>query len=48
VRSHALEIREPPCDSPLVRTAMLWHRRLDRHPAHQWLRTVVLSVSKSL
>ena len=48
VRSHALEVREPPCDSPLVRTAMLWHRRLDRHPAHRWLRNIILSVSKSL
>jgi DNA-binding transcriptional LysR family regulator len=48
VRSHPLEIREPPYASPLVRTTMLWHRRLDRHPAHRWLRTVILSVSKNL
>jgi hypothetical protein len=24
------------------------HRRLDRHPAHRWLRDVILSVAKSL
>jgi DNA-binding transcriptional LysR family regulator len=48
VRSHPLEVRDLPCDSPLVRTVMLWHRRLDRHPAHRWLRTVVQSVSQSL
>jgi DNA-binding transcriptional LysR family regulator len=48
VRSHPLEIREPPYDSPLVRTTMLWHRRLDRHPAHRWLRGVIQSVSKTL
>ena len=48
VRSHPLEIRQPPYESPRVRTTMLWHRRLDRHPAHRWLRTLVLSVSKSL
>ena len=48
VRSHPLEIREPPCASPLVRTTMLWHRRLDRHPAHRWMRNIVVSVSKSL
>jgi DNA-binding transcriptional LysR family regulator len=48
VRSHPLEIREPPYASPRVRTAMLWHRRLDSHPVHRWLRTVVLSVSRSL
>jgi DNA-binding transcriptional LysR family regulator len=48
VRSHPLEIREPPYDSPLVRISMLWHRRLDRHPAHRWLRSVVLSASRNL
>jgi DNA-binding transcriptional LysR family regulator len=48
VRNHPLQIREPPYDSPRVRTMMLWHRRLDRHPAHRWLRDVILSVTKSL
>jgi DNA-binding transcriptional LysR family regulator len=48
VRSHPLEIREAPYESPLVRTAMLWHRRLDRHPAHRWLRSVIQSVSQAL
>jgi DNA-binding transcriptional LysR family regulator len=48
VRNHPLQIREPPYDSPLVQTVMMWHRRLDRHPAHRWLRDVILSVSKSL
>jgi DNA-binding transcriptional LysR family regulator len=48
VRSHPFEIRDPPYDLPLVHTEMLWHRRLERSPAHRWLRTVILSVSKSL
>jgi DNA-binding transcriptional LysR family regulator len=48
VRNHPLELRKPPYDSPRVRTLMLWHRRLDRHPAHRWLRDVILSVAKSL
>lgn len=48
VRNHPLELRKPPYDSPRVRTLMLWHRRLDRHPAHRWLRDVILSVTKSL
>jgi DNA-binding transcriptional LysR family regulator len=48
VRNHPLQIHEPPYESPRVRTIMLWHRRLDRHPAHRWLRDVVLSVTKSL
>jgi DNA-binding transcriptional LysR family regulator len=48
VRNHPLQLREPPYDSPRVRTVMLWHRRLDRHPAHRWLRDVILSVAKNL
>jgi DNA-binding transcriptional LysR family regulator len=48
VRNHPLQLSEPPYDSPRVRTVMLWHRRLDRHPAHRWLRDVILSISKSL
>jgi DNA-binding transcriptional LysR family regulator len=48
VRNHPLLLRKPPYDSPRVRTVMLWHRRLDRHPAHRWLRDVILSVTKSL
>jgi DNA-binding transcriptional LysR family regulator len=48
VRNHPLQIREPPYDSPRVRTVMLWHRRLDRHPGHRWLRDIILSVAKEL
>lgn len=48
VRSHPLQVCEPPYPSPHIRTTMLWHRRLDRHPAHRWLRDVVSSVAMSL
>jgi len=48
VRNHPLQICEPPYESPRIQTHMLWHRRLDRHPAHRWLREIILSVSKSL
>ena len=48
VRNHPLQLREPPYESPYLRTIMLWHRRLERHPAHRWLRDVILSVSNSL
>jgi DNA-binding transcriptional LysR family regulator len=48
VRNHSLRIRKPPYHSPCVRTVMLWHRRLDRHPAHRWLRDVILSMVKGL
>jgi DNA-binding transcriptional LysR family regulator len=48
VRNHPLEIRQPPYESPRVRTTMLWHRRLARHPAHRWLREIIVSLAKSL
>jgi DNA-binding transcriptional LysR family regulator len=48
IRNHPLELRKPPYESPRVRTLMVWHRRLDRHPAHRWLRHVILSTTKSL
>jgi DNA-binding transcriptional LysR family regulator len=47
-RNFPLEIREPGFESPLVRTTMLWHRRLESHPAHRWLRDQVISVSGQL
>ncbi|HZZ30845.1 MAG TPA: LysR family transcriptional regulator [Phenylobacterium sp.] len=46
--NHALEFHEPAFDSPKVRTHMLWHRRLDGHPAHRWLRDHVISVTQAL
>jgi DNA-binding transcriptional LysR family regulator len=48
VRDHPLQLSKPPYESPSVWTVMLWHRRLDRHPAHRWLRDVITSVAKSL
>jgi DNA-binding transcriptional LysR family regulator len=48
VRHHPLQLCKPPFESPSVTTTMLWHRRLDRHPAHRWLRDVITSVSKTL
>jgi DNA-binding transcriptional LysR family regulator len=48
VESHPLQMREPPFASPVIRTTMLWHRRLDSHPAHRWLRDMVSSAAKSL
>lgn len=48
VRNHPLQICKPPYRSPNVRTFMLWHRRLDRHPAHRWLRDAITAVTKGL
>jgi DNA-binding transcriptional LysR family regulator len=41
-----LTIRELPFPSPRVRLSMLWHRRLDNHPAHRWLRETARAVVK--
>jgi DNA-binding transcriptional LysR family regulator len=47
-RYFPLEMREPEFESPTVRTVMLWHRRLEAHPAHRWLREQVIAVSSLL
>jgi DNA-binding transcriptional LysR family regulator len=31
-------MRPLPFASPRVALSMIWHRRLDNHPAHRWLR----------
>jgi DNA-binding transcriptional LysR family regulator len=41
VKLYGLSIRPLPFASPLIRTGMLWHRRLDNQPAHAWLRGLV-------
>ncbi len=48
VRGSALQLRDLPFRSPTVRTALVWHRRLDGSPAHRWLRELVVSVSRQL
>lgn len=47
-RRHALRIHRPPYASPPVQLTMLWHRRLDGHPAHQWLRQVVRAAAEDM
>jgi DNA-binding transcriptional LysR family regulator len=36
-----LIIRPLPFVSPRVSLSMIWHRRLDHHPAHRWLRATL-------
>ncbi len=48
IRDHPLQICDFPFDAPQIRTTMSWHRRLEGHPAHQWLREMVLSVANSI
>lgn len=47
-RDATLELRELPFGSPSVHTSLLWHRRFDGHPAHRWLRGLIVSVSSEL
>jgi DNA-binding transcriptional LysR family regulator len=48
MRGHALQVRDFPFEAPPIQTVMVWHRRLDDHPAHRWLRTTVAAVAKPL
>jgi DNA-binding transcriptional LysR family regulator len=41
-----LIMRPLPFPSPRVSLSMIWHRRLDHHPAHRWLRSVLREVVK--
>jgi DNA-binding transcriptional LysR family regulator len=44
----ALQLRELPLTSPMVRISMVWHRKLDGSSAHRWLRDLITSVCKKL
>ena len=48
VRTNALQLRDLPFKPSAVRTAMLWHRTVDNHSAHRWLRDIVGSVARKL
>jgi DNA-binding transcriptional LysR family regulator len=48
IRNLPLQISPAPYPSPELRTAMLWHRRLERLPAHRWLRDTIASVATTL
>jgi DNA-binding transcriptional LysR family regulator len=48
VRHRPLATRVLPFSSPIIKTAMMWPRRLDNQPAHYWLRDVVAGVSREL
>jgi DNA-binding transcriptional LysR family regulator len=40
-----LTMRPLPFPSPRVSLSMIWHRRLDNHPAHRWLRGTLRAVT---
>jgi DNA-binding transcriptional LysR family regulator len=47
-RAFAIELKELPIESPVLRSVMLWHRRFDDQPAHRWLRKTIISVATHL
>ena len=47
-RAHAIELTPLPFASPPLNSVMVWHSRFDDHPAHKWLRAVILSVAAQL
>lgn len=42
-RSTQLQVIEPPLDVPGFDILMMWHERVQRDPAHQWLRQQILA-----
>jgi DNA-binding transcriptional LysR family regulator len=48
IATAVLQLRPLPCQSPVVGTAMLWHRRFDNQPAHRWLRGLVAAVCRTV
>jgi DNA-binding transcriptional LysR family regulator len=40
-----MTMRPLPFPSPRVSLSMIWHRRLDNHPAHRWLRGTLRAVA---
>jgi DNA-binding transcriptional LysR family regulator len=47
-RSHPLDIKDLPFESPQLRISMLWHERLDKQPSHRWLRETIAAVAAVL
>ena len=41
-----VSVYELPSDAPIVQTSMYWHPRLDDHPAHKWIRKVLMLLSE--
>lgn len=43
-----VEAHTIPFDLPDVSLSMAWHSRLDKHPAHRWLRDQMIAISRGL
>jgi DNA-binding transcriptional LysR family regulator len=47
-RAYAIELKELPFESPVLRSVMLWHKRFEDQPSHRWLRKTITSVAAHL
>jgi DNA-binding transcriptional LysR family regulator len=36
-----IAVKDLPFRSPRIGLSMIWHRRVDNHPAHRWLRNMI-------
>lgn len=43
-----LTIKRLPFDLPVIPISMVWHKRFDNDPGHQWLRKQLMMVTKSI
>jgi DNA-binding transcriptional LysR family regulator len=46
--AYAIEFAPLPVPSPILRSVMVWHGRFDDHPAHRWLRDMIISAAEKL
>jgi DNA-binding transcriptional LysR family regulator len=42
-----LVVKELPFPSPRIALSMIWHRRVDNHAAHRWLRDMIKRSARS-
>jgi|1186.fasta_scaffold305534_1 DNA-binding transcriptional LysR family regulator len=47
-RAHPIMVKGLPFDAPVLRSVMLWHKRLDDQKAHRWLRETITSIAAHL
>ena len=45
-RTHEIKVMQMPFSSPILVTSMLWHRRFDVEPGHQWLRNTLIATAR--
>ena len=43
--AHPIELAPLPIPSAILRSVMTWHSRFDDHPAHRWLRAMIISAA---